>query len=415
MGCCFSCCCSKTTWLYDEDKWEQLMIPLEENIFKECGYQKGTDYDATFTMIEMDDAPFKVRTFYIGDDAGKAKDKPTVFFIHGNMIMFGAFANFAKNLSQHYRVVGIDLVNLGLSTRSPQSHRDKIGTDHDKAEAWNTEYIEKVVNALDLPSKFFICTNSIGGWYGMRYASLHPERIDGLFCMTPPATTPYDPDNNPRHKTGHGVSVDINTSAKWEDTKTTDWHRERTAKGLHGYHKEVHSHGTCMKKMMLGLLQYFSASLYNKSSTPPAAAKAIGKYAYHMFGRTGGADQTMEPMFVWPNLLIHPFQAEDRLNNPKCNFPMALAFGAADPFASNIGGEDLLKLIGNHNGGRINLFKIGGDKTDPKDGAHHSFYIRFEQECVDAIVGHFNGSITGRWEPTVHGSHLKPGTRPGGD
>ena len=56
MGCCFSCCCSKTTWLYDEDKWEQLMIPLEENIFKECGYQKGTDYDATFTMIEMDDA-----------------------------------------------------------------------------------------------------------------------------------------------------------------------------------------------------------------------------------------------------------------------------------------------------------------------------------------------------------------------
>ena len=97
MGCCFSCCCSKTTWLYDEDKWEQLMIPLEENIFKECGYQKGTDYDATFTMIEMDDAPFKVRTFYIGDDAGKAKDKPTVFFIHGNMIMFSAFANFAKN------------------------------------------------------------------------------------------------------------------------------------------------------------------------------------------------------------------------------------------------------------------------------------------------------------------------------
>ena len=174
-----------------------------------------------------------------------------------------------------------------------------------------------------------------------------------------------------------------------------------------------------MKKFILGIFQKLAIEgvLNGKgSNTPPGCAKAMGKYAYHMYGRTGGADQTMEGMFVWPNLLVHPFQAEDRLNNSSCNFPMALAFGAADAFASNIGGEDLLKLIGNHNGGRINLFKIGGDKTDPKDGATHIFYICFEQECVDAIVGHFNGTITGRWEPTVLGSHLKPGTtRPGGD
>ena len=112
--------------------------------------------------------------------------------------------------------------------------------------------------------------------------------------------------------------------------------------------------------------------------------------------------------------MIHPFHAENRLNNPKCKFPIALASGATDPFASNMGGERLLKLIGKHNYGCISPFKIGGDNSNVKDGATHSFYIRFEQECVDALVGHFNGEITGKWKKAVQASHLKPGTvRPG--
>jgi hypothetical protein len=96
--------------------------------------------------------------------------------------------------------------------------------------------------------------------------------------------------------------------------------------------------------------------------------------------------------------------AEDRLNKPACSFPVALVFGSRDGFASDQGGETLLNVLRKHNDDRVNLFRIGGDTQ--ATGVSHNLTVEAPDETVAAMLGHFDGTITGRWEPTVLGSHI---------
>ena len=43
-----------------------------------------------------------------------------------------------------------------------------------------------------------------------------------------------------------------------------------------------------------------------------------------------------------PDALYHSMKEEDRLNNEKCSFPLAMAFGDRDWLASSNGAEDIL-------------------------------------------------------------------------
>lgn len=162
------------------------MIVQEYKVLELSGV-KMSDVHREFTMIEMDGAPFKVRTFYIGKED---KEKPTLLLIHGNMACFIGFFMLIKNLSEKYRVVGIDNMNLGLSTRSTSKAPHK---DPETAEAWIQEYYTKTLDALDLPEKFYLVGHSWGGWGSMMIASIKPERLEGLFLMSPAGVEGYDP------------------------------------------------------------------------------------------------------------------------------------------------------------------------------------------------------------------------------
>lgn len=50
--------------------------------------------------------------------------------------MFVGYTMLVKRLTDNYRVVGFDIMNLGLNTRSGEEHVQKIGMDADKAESW---------------------------------------------------------------------------------------------------------------------------------------------------------------------------------------------------------------------------------------------------------------------------------------
>ena len=143
--------------------------------------------DRRFTIIEMDGAPFKVRTFYIGKDD---QTKPTLLLIHGNQANFLGYFKLIPTLAEKYRVVGLDAMNLGVSTRSTSKACHK---DHDTAEAWIKEYLTKTVNAFDLPDKFYLVGHSWGGYASMMITSLMPERISGVFMLSPAMTEAYDP------------------------------------------------------------------------------------------------------------------------------------------------------------------------------------------------------------------------------
>jgi len=62
-----------------------------------------------------------------------------------------------------------------------------------------------------------------------------------------------------------------------------------------------------------------------------------------MLSRTGSGDITMYVPFIYPTTLLHSMTEEDRLNNSKCTFPIAMAFGDRDMFASSNGAEEILE------------------------------------------------------------------------
>ena len=84
------------------------------------------------------------------------------------------------------------------------------------------------------------------------------------------------------------------------------------------------------------------------------------------------------------------------MDQASINFPVAMAFGDQDCFSSDVGAERILNACKVNNGGRVNLFKLKGG---------HAFYLQDMQATVDAIVGHFDGTIRDRWEPTIYGNY----------
>lgn len=90
----------------------------------------------------MDGSDFKNRVFYISDNnnlSAADETKPTLIFLHGNMAMFVGYTKLVQRLTANYQVVGFDIMNLGLNTRSGEAHVHKIGMDADKAENWIIE------------------------------------------------------------------------------------------------------------------------------------------------------------------------------------------------------------------------------------------------------------------------------------
>ena len=80
-------------------------------------------------------------------------------------------------------------------------------------------------------------------------------------------------------------------------------------------------------------------------------------YYKMMLMRTGEGDITMTVPFMHACISIHHMTSTDRMNQAAINFPVAMAFGDQDFFASNVGGEDILKAC-QANGSRVNLFKM---------------------------------------------------------
>ena len=84
---------------------------------------------------------------------------------------------------------------------------------------------------------------------------------------------------------------------------------------------------------------------------------------------------------------------EDRLGNPKCTFPIAYAFGDQDFFSSDLGAEDVLKCNLEFSGGKSCLFKV-------EKSSHVIMNCQPDKLC-ELMVGFFDGSIEGVWEPTL--------------
>lgn len=163
------------------------MEELEDSILNLSGVndkiKKG------YVQIRMDDKPFGVRIFEVDVHQG-ATPKQTLVLMHGFLSASVCFYKILKSLAEKYRIVMFDTMSWGLNTR-PEECSGMASVE--AAEAWQLEWMEKVIQELDLPDKFLLSAHSHGGWLASLYASYHPERIEAMFLISPAGLMPYDP------------------------------------------------------------------------------------------------------------------------------------------------------------------------------------------------------------------------------
>ena len=66
----------------------------------------------------------------------------------------------------------------------------------------------------------------------------------------------------------------------------------------------------------------------------------------------------------WESYALHPMQAEDRLGNKACDFPIAITFGDCDLHGSE-GADDLVKMNAHYESGRSQLFRVVNSGHNP--------------------------------------------------
>ena len=82
------------------------------------------------------------------------------------------------------------MMNLGLNTRSKsKAPHQSVET----AEKWIHDFVTQALDAMDLPEKFYMTAHSWGGYLTMMYASVRPDRLKGLYLMSPVGVESYDP------------------------------------------------------------------------------------------------------------------------------------------------------------------------------------------------------------------------------
>ena len=143
-----------------------------------------------YVTIEMEGKPFKVRVLVYGK---KEENKKTLCMTHGYLGNSTVWGHMLNILAEHYRLVLFDNGSFGLNTRLEKT----VATESpEAAEEWFRDWIVKVFDAMTeeaiVPDKFYCASHSIGGWLTCQYASQRPERIEGLFLMSPAGTDPYD-------------------------------------------------------------------------------------------------------------------------------------------------------------------------------------------------------------------------------
>lgn len=124
----------------------------------------------TFTTIEMEGKPFKVRTIYYSEP-NSGTQKRTLVMTHGYMSNCTTFVNLMELLAKHYNLVLFDNCGWGLNTRLSMSEGMAS-----KAAAfnWLKTFICRAIDGMDLPETFLLAGHSYGGWLVYLYATQRP-------------------------------------------------------------------------------------------------------------------------------------------------------------------------------------------------------------------------------------------------
>ncbi|CAM8878300.1 unnamed protein product [Rhodiola kirilowii] len=106
-------------------------------------------------------------------------DSPTLVMVHGYAASQGFFFRNFDTLAQHFKVIAIDQLGWGGSSRP-----DFTCKSTEETEAWFIDSFEEWRKAKGL-SNFILLGHSFGGYVASKYALKHPEHVKHLILVGP--------------------------------------------------------------------------------------------------------------------------------------------------------------------------------------------------------------------------------------
>ncbi|KAL6994983.1 1-acylglycerol-3-phosphate O-acyltransferase [Sarracenia purpurea var. burkii] len=105
------------------------------------------------------------------------EDSPTLVMVHGYGASHGFFFRNYDDLAKHFRVIAIDQLGWGGSSRP-----DFTCKSTEETEAWFIDSFEEWRKSKNL-SNFILLGHSFGGYVAARYALKHPEHVKHLILV----------------------------------------------------------------------------------------------------------------------------------------------------------------------------------------------------------------------------------------
>lgn len=192
-----------------------------------------------------------LRTRYL--EAG-SPDAPPLLLLHGTGGHWEAFCANIGPLSEHFRVIALDMMGCGFTEKPDRPYEIK-------------DYVAHLLAFMDVMgvSRASVVGVSLGSWVAVRLALAAPERVDRMVLVAPTGYFPLDP----------GVSGSVQArrasadAPTWENTvavlKRLYYDPRSVIDDLVAVRQRVYSHPD-MKKIMPRLLTLFDPELRLKNN-----------------------------------------------------------------------------------------------------------------------------------------------------
>mmetsp|Transcript_36441 Transcript_36441/g.35298 ORF Transcript_36441/g.35298 Transcript_36441/m.35298 type:complete len:296 (-) Transcript_36441:257-1144(-) len=253
-----------------------------------------------------------IRTIQVGD-----KKHQTLVLVHGFGGSAAMFYKIMKPLAEKFRLVLIDIIGMGGSSRPDFKHI----TDPTEADEFFIKYFESWRQSMGNLTDFILAGHSFGAYLAGNYACRHPQHVKKLLMLSP-----------------------IGVNLMPEGFKLKDYRFQN---------KKVSSFATYLLKKAYknkwspyGILRKSGKTIGNKlvgeyvkkrmSHLPAEERRSMHKYLYQIFMRKGSTEYALLVCFKF----LYPLNSlcvKEKLLNPDFPVPVSFFYGDQDLTDSKAG------------------------------------------------------------------------------